>query len=55
MFKITIVVFEDRYLPNRDGFIVSEMNKQKALENAENIYLGYTAKYRLKKDGDDTK
>ncbi|GAB2626938.1 hypothetical protein GCM10026987_25280 [Belliella aquatica] len=44
-----------RFLPTSDGFIVSEMNKQKALENAENIYLGYTVKYRLKKDGDDTK
>ncbi len=44
-----------RFLPTRDGFIVSEMNKQKALENAEKIYLGYTAKYRLKIDGDDTR
>lgn len=36
-----------RYLPTSDGFLVSEMNLQKELENSDEIRLGYTAKYRL--------
>lgn len=36
-----------RFIPTKDGMIVSEMNKQKALENANQILLGYTGRYVL--------
>lgn len=43
-----------RFLPTSDGFLVSEMNLQKDLENSDVIKLGYTARYRLELDGKES-
>lgn len=37
-----------RFIPTKDGIMVSEMNKQKDLENSNQILLGYTGRYILK-------
>ena len=36
-----------RFIPTSRGYLVSEMNLQKELENSERIQLGYTAEYIL--------
>ncbi|MFN4000040.1 hypothetical protein [Algoriphagus sp.] len=46
--KLDPEVFELwRYIPTGDGMLVSEMNKQKDLENSDQILLGYTARYKI--------